>query len=267
ASARESTPPAPRGDAPDATASVRESTPPAPRASAPASSRETAAPPAYGEAAAGDREAATAQDEVRRVEARLRAEIAALEQRLAAASREREAERPDAAGERPDASDAPVLPPRGEARSAPRATAAPARPELQTKTTPPRRPAAVPAGQAAGAFAVDDVATMPAVVGAPQVRTTVQGVRVDVHRQPGGERDTIYSIRLFGNGDRPLTGAEVSLRGHAADGAPVSAPLVPASEPGLYRARVASESPRGLRLRVVHARARFEVSLDQAVNW
>ncbi|HSE92622.1 MAG TPA: hypothetical protein VLF19_04895 [Methylomirabilota bacterium] len=108
---------------------------------------------------------------------------------------------------------------------------------------------------------------MPAVVGAPQVRATIQGVRVDVHRQAGGDRDTIYSIRLLGSGNQPLTGAEVSLLGQAANGVPLSAPLIPASEPGLYRARLASESPRGLRLRVVHARARFEVSLDHAVSW
>jgi hypothetical protein len=59
----------------------------------------------------------------------------------------------------------------------------------------------------------------------------------------------------------------VSLLGRTKEGLPVSLALLPARDPGFYRTRVAAQSAEGLRLRVVHASARFEVSLDHTVSW
>src|SRR5262245_37535345 len=233
-------------------------------APAPAQSTANDRPPARGERDA----------DVRRVEEQFRAEIETLKRRLDAAVRERDTERPNAANAaierqdtstRPDASETRALPPRRDGRLESSAKATPTRSEPQAKAEPPRRPAA--GAPAALTPPADDVATLPALVGAPQVRTSIQGIRVDVHRQAGSGRDTIYSIRLVGSGDRPLTGADVTLLAYSADGGAVSAPLMQAGEPGLYRARLAEQPSGDLRLRVVHAQARFEVSLDRAASW
>jgi len=254
-------------------------TPPRPdttsRAAAPAApeakpeARTAAKPPAREEPRSrdigrGDGETGKTSEEARGVEERLRAEVAALERRLGEATRAREVERPEASSPPREAASAPALPERTESR--PRAEL-PARTPPPTRTEPPARASAGRRIAAAPPPSLDEGAGLPALVGSPQVRTTIHGVRVDVHRQPGEGRETIYSIRLVGAGNQPLTGAEVSLVGRGAGGVPVRAALAPASEPGLYRARVNGQFTHDLRLRVVHTSARFEVSLDQAVHW
>lgn len=99
----------------------------------------------------------------------------------------------------------------------------------------------------------------------------VDGLRVELASNPSrpGTRDqTEYVARLVDRDGRPVTGAQVTLRGGMADGMSVVAPLRPADEAGVYRGRVlfTMEGRWDLTLRVVREGQRFELPLTEHVG-
>jgi hypothetical protein len=101
------------------------------------------------------------------------------------------------------------------------------------------------------------------------VAATVHGVSLDIETRPARGSETLYRIRLSDSTGRPLTGADVSLHGRLADGAPLGVHLGPGREPGVYRGRVTGgpAGPEDVRLRVAVGKKRFELSLAEGVSW
>ncbi len=159
-----------------------------------------------------------------------------------------------ARSERQDTATSPQLPPRPRADERP--------PDL-----PPRTDYTWRSETGSVAATTGEGAPPPVPAGKLQLSTIVQGVHVDVHQQTGDAGDVVYTVHLAEAGNKPLTGADVSLLGRDPNGQPLRAALAPAGEPGYYRARVTARSAEDLRLRVVHTGARFEVSLDHAASW
>src|SRR5262245_41489313 len=148
-----------------------------------------------------------------------------------------------ALGKRPDAST-----PRGE-RSA--------RPSDSTRAAAAHRPA-----DSGDAYALPRGTTVE------HFRATVKGVNVDVQTRPLRNNETAYLVSLMDETNRPVTGDDVMLVGKRGDGTSVLATLEPTSEPGVHRGRVPTPgSGSDLRLRVVAANTRFEVSLAREVSW
>lgn len=198
-------------------------------------------------------------DEVRRLEERLNRELAALEERLGvievAPSEPRAAE---GGGATSGSRAAGAV---GESPSPPSA-AAPKVARKPAASPPPARTRPAPAHE-------NGPATLPADAGSPQMRTTLHGVNVDVRSRRGPGREILYVVRLSDTAGRPLTGADVSLVGQAADGAPFQAVLRSLAEAGVYQGRAALDPATltDLRLRVVRRDKRFELSLAQGVSW
>jgi hypothetical protein len=97
---------------------------------------------------------------------------------------------------------------------------------------------------------------------------TTQGLRVELTSVPSRPTPgdvVIYTAKLSDGAGRPLIAADVSVEGAAADGASTHVRMEPATEAGVYRGRVAvtGSGPHGLRLRVSHRDARFEVPLPE----
>lgn len=106
---------------------------------------------------------------------------------------------------------------------------------------------------------------------AGSLTSEVDGLRVELASNPSrpGTRDqTEYVARLVDRDGRPVTGAQLTLRGGMADGMSVVAPLRPADEAGVYRGRVlfTMEGRWDLTLRVVREGRRFELPLTEHVG-
>lgn len=193
---------------------------------------------------------ATAAETVRQLEERVDRRLTEMEERLSevAATVERAAARTEPAVASPPPAPLPAR------RPEPAAARPPA----------PRGPVAPSA-----AVSEDDVSALAADGDTNHLRTTVQGIDVDVLSGAGRAGHRIYAVRLTDIVGRPLAGADVALVARMADGSTRQVPLNAAGEPGLYRGRVtgAADKPTDLRLRVVASHRRFEVALDQAVSW
>ena len=99
----------------------------------------------------------------------------------------------------------------------------------------------------------------------------LDGVRVELTSEPerpGTKRETSYVLRLVDSTGRPVTGAQITLRGRMADGMSVAAPLRPGPEPGIYRGRVlfTMEGSWELTLRVARQGKRLELPLTEHVG-
>ena len=124
-----------------------------------------------------------------------------------------------------------------------------------------------PSSVARRALASGDVSALPSGATGHQFRARVHGVTVDVETRPLRDNQTAFVVRLLDAADRPLS-ADVMLVGTRADGTPVIATLQPTNEPGVHRASVPTPGEGAeLRLRVVGASTRFEVSLAREVSW
>jgi len=114
----------------------------------------------------------------------------------------------------------------------------------------------------------DEASALPTGATVEHFRATVKGVNVDVQARPLRNNETAYLVRLMDETNRPVTGADVMLVGKRGDGTSVLATLEPTNEPGVHRGRVPTPgSGSDLRLRVVAANTRFEVSLAREVSW
>jgi hypothetical protein len=142
----------------------------------------------------------------------------------------------------------------------------PGRHPLMEGGAPGLPPPAPEAG--ADAPATSGASALPAPVARERLRTTIQGVRVDVERREGGG-ESVYVIRLTDTGGRPLDSADVSLHGRLPDGTAFAPSLEPSGEAGVLVARVpaGANGPRDLRLRVAQRHRRFEVALSHSVSW
>lgn len=106
---------------------------------------------------------------------------------------------------------------------------------------------------------------------AGRLDSEVDGIRAELTSEPerpGTRRETSYVLRLVDSAGRPVTGAQITLRGRMADGMSVVAPLRPAPEAGIYRGRVlfTMEGSWELTLRVARQGKRFEVPLTESVG-
>jgi len=114
----------------------------------------------------------------------------------------------------------------------------------------------------------DEASALPTGATVEHFRATVKGVNVDVQARPLRNNETAYLVSLMDETNRPVTGADVMLVGKRGDGTSVLATLEPTNEPGVHRGRVPTPgSGSDLRLRVVAANTRFEVSLAREVSW
>jgi hypothetical protein len=202
-------------------------------------------PPAA--SASGPADVAEARDAFRRSEPPVPGDLDAPEERLGSAAGEATVP-PEAAAPWPETTIPPPAP------------------------SPPRPPARsrLPAPPVAVTLPDDEGPAAPATGGLTRhVEATVHGVRVDVQARPGGRTETLYRIRLSDTAGRPLVGADVSLHGRVADGAPLHVGLGPGREPGVYRGRVTTGpgGAEGLRLRVAARDKRFDLSLAHGVSW
>jgi hypothetical protein len=110
-------------------------------------------------------------------------------------------------------------------------------------------------------------AALPAGVSPRRIASTVRDVRLEIESWPT-PRDVNYQVRLLDVAGRPVTGAELTIDGHAVDGAPVHVLLRHTTEPGLYLGRLPhGVDPVGLRLRVAAPTRRFELGLDAPAAW
>jgi hypothetical protein len=105
---------------------------------------------------------------------------------------------------------------------------------------------------------------------AGSLTSEVNGIRVELTSNPSGPRikgETEYVARLVDEAGKPVTGAQVTLRGGMADGMSVVAPLRPAGDAGVYRGRVlfTMEGQWELTLRVIREGKRFELPLTEHV--
>jgi hypothetical protein len=81
-------------------------------------------------------------------------------------------------------------------------------------------------------------------------------VRVEVAQKVDRQNSAIeYTVHVLAPDGRPVTDADVRLRGVTTDGVLVEAPLEPAGTPGVYSGLVAfsARGPRGLTVRVGRA--------------
>lgn len=187
---------------------------------------------------------------------RLEERITALEERTSAAA--------SAGGETGDrvaaAPPAVALPPRPGSGPRPRGAGPPAEAATSrlARRTPPPSAVTPPAADAPSAS--------PGL--ASHFTVTTQGLRVELTSVPSRPTPgdvVIYTAKLSDGAGRPLIAADVSVEGAAADGAGTHVRMEPATEAGVYRGRVAvtGSGPHGLRLRVSHRDARFEVPLPE----
>lgn len=93
---------------------------------------------------------------------------------------------------------------------------------------------------------------------------------MELTSNPSGPRtkgETEYVARLVDQAGKPVTGAQVTLRGGMADGMSVVVPLWPAGDAGIYRGRVlfTMEGRWKLTLRVIREGKRFELPLTERV--
>lgn len=114
------------------------------------------------------------------------------------------------------------------------------------------------------------LASVSSVVHAGSLTSEVNGIRVELTSNPSGPRtkgETEYVARLVDQAGKPVTGAQVTLRGGMADGMSVVVPLRPAGDAGIYRGRVlfTMEGRWKLTLRVIREGKRFELPLTERV--
>ena len=90
-------------------------------------------------------------------------------------------------------------------------------------------------------------------------------VRVEVAQKVDRSNSAIdYTVRVSAPDGRPVTDADVRLRGVTTDGVLVEAPLEPAGTPGVYSGLIAfsPRGPRGLTVRVGRADRVVEVPVS-----
>jgi hypothetical protein len=106
---------------------------------------------------------------------------------------------------------------------------------------------------------------------AGSLTSEVNGIQVELTskpREPRTKGETEYVARLADRAGKPVTGAQVTLRGGMADGMSVLAPLRPAGDAGIYRGRVlfTVEGRWELTSRVIREGTRFELPLTEHVG-
>jgi len=107
---------------------------------------------------------------------------------------------------------------------------------------------------------------------AAMTKTTVGDVRLEILRDP--ERPApgmpmTCTVRLSDSEGTPLTGADVTVYGHQADGSTVQTNLAPGESAGTYTGAVVVKSSGrwDLRLRVARRQTTFELDLERPTAW
>ena len=114
----------------------------------------------------------------------------------------------------------------------------------------------------------DEASALPTGATVEHFRARVKGVNVEVQTRPLRNNETAYVVSLMDETNRPVTGADVTLVGTRRDGTPVHLTLASTNEPGVHHGRLPTpDHGSDLRLRVVGATTRFEVSLAREVSW